>query len=81
MKAGGVELGKDRSWLVFPPGEGDWHHYPHITHCWGSAVCILCPSPSGTLLVVYKRLMGHPLLVALFGPLLVMALFGWPGGP
>lgn len=30
--------------MVIPPGEGDGHHYPQITHCWGPAIFI--PSPS-----------------------------------
>lgn len=29
--------------MVIPPGEGDWHHYPHITRCWGSAISIPLP--------------------------------------
>lgn len=69
MKAGRVDskLGEDRSWLSHQGKEtGTIIPTSHIVG--GLQFPSPCPSPTGTLLVVHRRLMGHPLLVALFGP-------------
>lgn len=69
MKADRVDfkLGEDRSWLSHQVKEtGTIIHTSHIV--WGLQFPSACPSPAGTLLVVYRRLTGHPFLVAFFGP-------------
>lgn len=69
MKAGraGSKLGEGRSWLSHQVKEtGTIIPTSHVVGA--LQFPSPCPAPRGTLLVVYKRLMGHPLVVALFGP-------------